>query len=176
MSWQIDNSHSHIQFSARHMMLSTVRGEFQAFNGSIDFDPNNLTNTSVAIEIDTDSISTRSADRDNHLKSPDFLSVADFPKMTFKSRRVEQRDADSGKLIGDLTIRNVTKEVALDVDYAGTVKSPRGQEVAGFSANTTINRKDWGLSWNAPLETGGLLVGEKIKIAIDLELVNVPDA
>lgn len=171
MSWQIDASHSHIYFTARHMMISKVRGQFETFNGAIDFDPNNVENTAVDISIDINSLTTNDEQRDNHLKSPDFLNADAFPVMTFKSTKVEQKDEDSGKLYGELTIRDVTQPVVLEVDYAGTAKSPWGTTSAGFSASTTINRKDWGVNWNQALETGGVLVGDKIKIEIELELV-----
>lgn len=171
MSWQIDSSHSHVYFTARHMMISKVRGSFESFDGTIDFDPENLTATNVDIKIDAASINTKNADRDGHLTSPDFLNAEEFPTLTFKSTKVEQADEENGKLYGDLTIKGITKPVVLDVEYAGIAKSPWGTTSAGFSATTSINRTDWGLSWNQALETGGVLVGEKIKIEIELELV-----
>lgn len=171
MSWQIDEAHSHIYFSVRHMMISKVRGSFEAFDGVINFDPENPTRTTVDISIDASSISTNNEDRDNHLKSPDFLNAAEYPTLTFKSTKVEQIDAENGRLYGNLTIRDITKPVVLDVEYAGTAKSPWGTTSAGFSASTTINRQEWHLTWNQALETGGVLVGDKIKIDIELELV-----
>lgn len=171
MTWKIDSAHSAIQFSVRHMMISKVRGNFENFSGTIDFDPDNMTNTSVDVTIDAASISTREAQRDGHLKSPDFLDAENYPAVTFKSSRVEQTGAKSGKLYGDLTIRTITRPVVLDVEYAGLAKSPWGTTSAGFSASTKINRKDWNLTWNQALETGGVLVGDEIAISIEVELV-----
>ena len=175
MTWQIDPAHSSIQFTVRHMMISKVRGNFEKFSGTIDFTEENPANSTVAVEIDAASINTREEQRDGHLKSPDFLNVAEFPTLTFKSTRVEPSSSDEGKLIGDLTIRDITKEVVLDVEYVGKAKSPWGTTSAGFSGSTTINRTDWGLTWNQTLETGGILVGDKIKIDIELELIEVAE-
>lgn len=171
MSWQIDSAHSHIYFSVRHMMISKVRGSFETFGGTVAFDQAAPENTAVNIQIDINSIQTRNADRDGHLKSPDFFDAEQFPTMTFVSTKVEQEDAHNGKLHGELTIKDVTKPVVLDVEYAGVAQSPWGTTSAGFSATAEINRTDWGLTWNQALETGGVLVGEKIKIEIELELV-----
>ncbi|MCB9444427.1 MAG: YceI family protein [Ardenticatenaceae bacterium] len=171
MTWQIDSAHSQISFSARHMMISKVRGRFENFSGVIDFDESNPAASTVNVEIEAASINTRVEDRDNHLRSADFLDAANHPKLTFAGKRVQVTGDNSGRLIGDLTIRGVAKEVVLDVEYAGQAKSPWGTTSAGFSASTTINRKDWGLEWNAALETGGVLVGDAINIDIELELV-----
>lgn len=171
MSWKIDPAHSQIQFAVRHMMISTVRGEFHDFSGTIDFDEDNPEETTVHVEIDAASIDTRTEDRDNHLRSPDFLNVEEYPTITFESTRVELIDEDSARLIGDLTIRGETQTVELDVEYQGMAKSPWGQVSAGFSATTRFNRKDWGLSWNQALETGGVLVGDEVKVNIEVELI-----
>jgi polyisoprenoid-binding protein YceI len=171
MNWKIDPAHSLIQFSVRHMMIATVRGEFERFTGVIDFNPEQPERTRVSVQIDADSINTRAADRDNHLRSPDFFDAASYPTIVFAGKRVEQTNTNRGKLVGDLTIRDVTREVVLEVEYAGLARSPWGQTSAGFSASTTINRKDWGLTWNHALETGGMLVGDTIKITIELELI-----
>ena len=176
MSWQIDSSHSHINFTARHMMISKVRGSFESFSGTVNFDEENQVNTTVDIVVDLTSINTQDAQRDGHLKSPDFFDVENYPTMQFVSTRVEQDDTHNGRLIGNLTIKGVTHEVALDVEYAGVAKSPWGTESAGFSANGSINRKDWGLTWNQTLETGGVLVGDKINLEIELELVKQAQA
>lgn len=176
MNWQIDPAHSHIAFSARHMMISKVRGRFENFSGTIDFNEDNPADSTINVEIDAASINTRADQRDDHLRSPDFLNVENFPTLTFVGKRVEVQNATSGKLIGDLTIRGVSKEVALDIEYAGQAKSPWGMYSAGFSASTSINRKDWGLEWNAPLETGGVLVGDAINIDIELELIKQTEA
>jgi len=171
MSWQIDHAHSHIQFSVRHMMISKVRGRFERFSGTVEFDEQNPTNSQVEVQIEAASIDTKNPDRDNHLRSPDFFNVDQYPYLTFKSTRVETIDDTHGRIIGDLTIRDVTREVVLEVEYAGQVKSPWGTTSAGFSAETKINRKDWGLNWNVALETGGWLVSDEITIDIELELV-----
>ena len=171
MSFQIDTGHSHIQFSARHMMISKVRGEFRKFSGSVNLDESNPANTTVDITIDAASLSTRDDARDGHLKSPDFLNAEAFPNLTFKSNRVEVTSANTAKLHGDLTIRGTSRPVVLDVEYSGKSKSPWGTENYGFEAHTKFNRKDWGLEWNVALETGGLLVGEEVTVDIELELV-----
>lgn len=176
MSWQIDSAHTHITFTARHMMISKVRGNFEQFSGSVNFDAANPTQTTVNIEVDLASVNTRDEQRDGHLKSPDFFDVEEYPTMSFNSSRVEQVDENNGRLYGQLTIKDITKEIVLDVEYAGIAKSPWGSESAGFSAHGSLNRKDWGLNWNQALETGGFLVGDKINIEIELELVKVTEA
>lgn len=176
MSWQIDPSHSHITFTVRHMMISKVRGRFEAFSGSVNFDEANPANTTVNIEVDLTSVNTRDEKRDGHLKSPDFFDVEKYPTMTFLSNRVEQIDAHNGRLYGNLTIKGISKEIVLEVTYAGTAKSPWGIVSAGFSARGAVNRKEWGLNWNQALETGGVLVGDEINIEIELELVEVAEA
>lgn len=176
MAWQIDTSHSDIQFSVRHMMISKVRGRFETFTGTVNFDENNPTNTTVNVEVDLNSINTRDEKRDGHLRSADFFNVESYPTMTFVSKKVEQTDEFNGRLIGDLTIRGITHEVALDVQYSGTAKSPWGTVSAGFSAKGKLNRKAFGLNWNAALETGGVLVGEEVEIGIELEIVKQPEA
>lgn len=175
MTWQIDYAHSHIYFTARHMMISKVRGRFEKWEGSVVFDESKPEQTAVNVTVDIASINTREQQRDDHLRSPDFFNASEFPQMTFKSTRVEKIDEDTAKLYGDLTIRGVTKEIVLDVEYAGQAKSPWGTFSAGFSATGSINRKDWGLTWNQTLETGGMLVGEKINIEVELELVKQPE-
>ena len=176
MTWQIDYTHSDISFSVRHMMISKVNGRFADWNGTIDFDPQNPANTTVDVTVQLASVDTREQQRDDHLRSPDFFDVANFPEMHFKSTNVEQDDDDEGKLYGELTIRGITKPVVLDVEYAGQAQSPWGTTSAGFSAEATLNRKDWELTWNQALETGGVLVSDKIKIAIELELVQQAEA
>jgi polyisoprenoid-binding protein YceI len=177
MSWQFDYNHSEIQFSVRHMMVSTVRGQFEKFTGTVQLDEKNPANSSVVIEIDPSSINTRSTDRDNHLKSPDFFDVANYPTITFKSTKIEQVDANHGKITGDLTIRGITKPVVVNVEYQGQSQNPFAPIInAGFSGTTTINRKEWGLTWNMGLETGGVLVGDDIKVAVEVELVKQVEA
>ncbi|MCS6907310.1 MAG: YceI family protein [Anaerolineales bacterium] len=171
MAWKIDPAHSEINFTVRHMMISNVRGRFERFEGTVEFDEQNPTRSSVEVKIEAASINTREPQRDAHLRSPDFLDVEKFPYITFKSKRIEVLDSNRGRIVGDLTIRDVTKEVTLEVEYNGTVKSPFGHTSAGFSATTTINRKDWGLQWNVPLEAGGWLVGETVHINIEIEMI-----
>jgi polyisoprenoid-binding protein YceI len=171
MAWQIDQAHSQIQFSVKHMMISTARGTFDRFSGTVEADEQNPAGAQVDVQIEAASINTREEKRDGHLRSPDFFDVENYPYITFKSTKVELSDESNGKLYGDLTIRDVTKPVVLDVEYAGQSKSPWGTISAGFSATTKINRKDWGLNWNVALETGGWLVAETVTISIELELV-----
>lgn len=171
MAWQIDSSHSSVNFSARHMMLATARGQFEKFSGTLDFDEANPAATSVDVTIEAGSVNTKDEKRDGHLKSPDFFDVEKFPTLSFKSKSVQVVDSNHAKLSGDLTIKGVSKPVVLDVEYHGQAKAPWGTTSAGFSASTKINREDWGLTWNAPLETGGVLVGKDIKIELELEAV-----
>jgi polyisoprenoid-binding protein YceI len=176
MAWVIDNSHSEIQFSVKHLGISTVRGQFKSFTGTVEADEANPTAAQVEVTIDASSILTGDEKRDGHLRSPDFFNVDEYPSITFKSTRVERTNDEHGKLYGDLTIKDITKPVVLDVEYAGQAKTPWGTTSAGFSASTKINRKDWGLNWNVALEAGGWLVGEEVKIAIELELAQQPEA
>ena len=171
MAWQIDSSHSSVNFSVRHMMLSTARGQFEKFSGTIEFDEANPAATAVDVTIEAASVNTKDEKRDGHLKSPDFFDVEKFPGLSFKSKNVQVIDSNHAKLNGDLTIKGISKPVVLDVEYHGQVKSPGGTTNAGFSASTKINREDWGLTWNAPLETGGVLVGKDIKIELELETI-----
>lgn len=171
MSWKIDSAHSEVNFTVRHMMISNVRGRFENFTGTVDFDEINPANTKVDVQIEAASISTRDAQRDGHLRSPDFLDAEKYPYLTFKSQRVEVIDAQHAHLIGDLTIRDVTREVTLEVEYSGMSQSPWGTINAGFTASTRISRKNWNLNWNVALETGGWLVSDEIKIDLELELV-----
>lgn len=175
MSWQIDPAHSQISFTVRHMMISNVHGRFEDFTGEVNFDETNPKNSSVEVKIATSSINTREAQRDAHLKSPDFLNSDKYPYITFKSKRLEKVDDSHGRIVGDLTIGDVNKEVVLEVEYAGQSKNPWGKISAGFEATTKINRKDWGLGWNVALETGGWLVGEMINVNIDLEMTKLSE-
>ncbi len=173
--WDIDVGHSAIHFWVRHMVISKVHGRFAKWSGSIELDPQDLTRSSVDVHIDTASIDTQVADRDTHLKSADFLDVANHPELAFASKRIEKL-GEGYRVTGDLTIRGVTREVTLDAEYAGLAKDPWGNQRAGFSAKTALDRRDWGLTWNAALETGGLLVGEKVEISIELEAVKAQAA
>jgi len=171
MAWVTDPSHTSVEFTARHMMLSKVRGEFQDVTVNLDLDEEHPEKAAVEAHIKTASINTRDAQRDGHLRSADFFKSDEFPEMVFKSTKVELTDKDTAKLHGDLTVRDVTKPVVLDVTYLGSSKSPFGTTNAGFEASTKINREDWGLTWNMALETGGWLVGKDITINIEAEFV-----
>jgi len=169
--WEIDSGHSGIHFSVRHMVVAKVRGQFARWSGTILAEDGDLARTSVEAVMDASSIETGVADRDAHLKSPDFLNVASYPALTFRSKGVERLGGDRLRVLGDLTIRGVSREVALDVEYAGRTKDPWGNERAGYSTTTRINRKDFGLNWNQLLETGGMLVGDEVTVSVELQLV-----
>ena len=169
MSWSVDPMHTQVEFSAKHMGIMTVKGQITGVQAMIDFNEDDFTASSVEATIDARTLSTHDKQRDGHLKSPDFLDVEQFPTITFKSTRIEHAAHDQYTMTGDLTIRDVTRPVSLEVVYSGQAKDPMGNMHAGFSAYTTINGKDWGLSWNVALETGGLLVGDQIKIALEIE-------
>mgnify|MGYP005854570399 CR=1 FL=1 len=170
-SWQIDPVHTNVEFAVRHLMVATVRGRFNSVAGTILLDEDDITRSSVAVQIDAASIDTREPQRDQHLRSPDFLDVAQFPTITFQSKRIEPRSDGRYSVIGDLTIRGVTREVVLDASLDGRVKDPWGNERLAVSAQTTINRKDFGASWNVALEAGGWLVGDAVQISIEAEAV-----
>lgn len=167
--WNIDPSHSTVGFVARHLVISKVRGSFRSFSGAITIGEQPL-ESSVTASIDMASVDTADENRDGHVKSEDFFDVAKFPTMTFTSTKVTQ-DGDDFEVIGDLTIKGVTRSVVLDLEFNGTSQDPWGGTRAGFSAETEINRKDFGLEWNVVMETGGVLVGEKIKIELDIQAV-----
>ena len=170
-TWKIDPAHSNAQFSVRHLMISNVKGEFTQVSGQIDFDPQNPETLSAEATIDVSTINTREPDRDKHLRSADFFDVANFPAISFKSKKAAKGHGGL-KLTGDLTIHGITHEVTLDVQGPTTpVKDPWGNTRVGASATTKINRKDFGLTWNQALETGGVLVGDEIRIMVDVELV-----
>jgi polyisoprenoid-binding protein YceI len=170
-TYSIDKSHSDVTFSIRHMVFAKVRGHFTEWTADLAFDPAAPGKSSVTASIEVGSIDTREEKRDGHLKSPDFFDAAKFPKMTFKSTKVEVPAPKHYKVTGDLTIRDVTRAVVLDVEELGSGKDPWGGTRTAFSAKTSIERSDFGLKWNQALETGGVLVGEKVEIEIDLEVV-----
>jgi len=176
MSWTVDQAHTAIEFSVRHMMISKVRGSFEQFEISVQADEDNPSASVVEAKIATASINTREAQRDAHLRSADFFNAEAFPHKVFRSKSFPMQGSSRGVLVGDLNIRDVTREVTLDVEYLGQAKSPWGAVSAGFTAAAKINRKDWGLEWNVALETGGLLVGEEVEIHIETELVKQPEA
>jgi polyisoprenoid-binding protein YceI len=171
MPWALDTVHSHVGFSVKHMMVATVRGQFKSYRGTLRLDENDFTRSSFEGEIDVASIDTGNADRDNHLRTNDFFDAPAHPTIAFKSTGVEAKGEGEYVVRGDLTVRGVTKPVALDVEFQGTSKNPYGKTVTGLSARGTINRKDFGMNFNALLETGGVAVGEKVKIEIDVEAV-----
>jgi polyisoprenoid-binding protein YceI len=171
MLWKTDASHTSITFVARHMMLAKVRGEFQDFAIDFDLDTEQPENATVEARMVAASIFTKDGPRDTHLKSADFLNAEAYPELVFKSSKIERTGDESAKLHGDLTIRDVTKPVVLDVTYLGSSKSPWGTTSIGFEARTKISREDWGLTWNVALETGGWLVGKEITIEIEAEFV-----
>ncbi|MGE5589428.1 MAG: YceI family protein [Bacillota bacterium] len=168
--WVLDPSHTLAEFSVKHMMIATVKGRFSGVEGVVYADLPDFTTAEVEATIDASTVDTREGQRDAHLRSADFFDVEKFPKITFKSKRID-RNGDDYRMIGDLTIRDVTREIALDVTFEGTGKDPWGNERAGFSATGKVDRKDFGLQWNTVLETGGVLVGDQVKIAIEAELV-----
>jgi polyisoprenoid-binding protein YceI len=170
-TWAIDPAHTHVEFAVKHLMISTVRGRFAGVSGTVITNDADPAKAIAEIDIDAASIDTREAQRDAHLKSADFFHVEEHPKLIFKSKRVTDIKGDAFKLIGDLTIHGVTREVALDVTSGGRGKDPWGGERAAFSATTAIKRSDYGLTWNQALEAGGFLVGDDIKISLDVELV-----
>jgi polyisoprenoid-binding protein YceI len=173
-TWKIDPAHSLVELSAKHMMITTVKGRFSELSGTITVDEENADRSAVEVEIDTASIDTGVQQRDEHLRSADFLDVEKHPKITFRSTRVEGAHAEPGdefRLIGELTIRGTTREVVLDVRYEGQGTDPWGGERASFSARGQIDRRDFDLTWNQALETGGILVGNRVKLEIEVQAV-----
>lgn len=167
--WAFDPAHTLIEFSVKHMMFTTVRGRFNQFNGSIAGNPDDPRSATCDVTIQAASIDTGNEDRDKHLRSADFLDVEKYPVITFKTTRVEAKSRDHFSVFGDLTIRDQTKEIELDVALNGIGQSPWGQRVASFTAETLITRQDWGLTWNVALEQGGVLVGNTAKVNIEIE-------
>ena len=168
--YAIDTSHSRLGFVARHAMVTKVRGHFTDFTATAHIDSENPAASSVELDIDVTSVSTGSPDRDGHLRSPDFFDVENFPAMTFRSTEVS-RDDDEWTITGDLTIKDVTRPVTIEFEETGSAVDPFGNTRVGFEGNVTVNRKDWGLSWNAALETGGVLVSEKVKLEFDISAI-----
>jgi polyisoprenoid-binding protein YceI len=175
MSWQLDNVHTHVGFSVRHMMVTTVRGQFRSYRGTVAIDPTDFTRSTFAGEIDVASIDTGNAQRDDHLRTSDFFDAPTYPTIAFTSTRIEAAGDGAFVVHGDLTMRGVTRPIALDVEYHGTSKNPWGKVVAGLSARATVNRKDFGVNYNALLEAGGVAISEKVKIEIDVE-AGAPEA
>jgi len=171
-AWKLDPAHTVVEFSAKHMMITTVRGRIAEVEGTIYTDERNPGKSSVDVTLKGASLDTRNDQRDQHLRSADFLNVEQFPEITFRSTRIEGGQ-ENFKLTGDLTIRDVTRPVTLDVEFGGKNKDPWGGERVGFSASAKIDRRDFGLTWNQALETGGLLVGNDIKISLEVQAVKV---
>lgn len=173
-TWQIDPNHSTVELAVKHMMFTTVRGRFKDVKGTIELDEQNPTSSTINVEIAAASIDTGAADRDTHLRSADFLDVETHPALTFRSKRVEgafAKEGDSFRITGDLTIRGTTKEVTLEGTYEGTGKDPWGGTRAGARATAKIDRRDWGLTWNQALETGGILVANDVRIELEVQAV-----
>jgi polyisoprenoid-binding protein YceI len=171
-TWTIDPAHSSIEFAVRHMMFTKIRGRFKEFSGTIScLDESNPTKAKVEATIDVASIDTGDANRDAHLRSAEFLDVEHYPSITFTSKRIDKKAEDQFNMVGDLTIRGITREITLDTTYNGRGTNPWGKEVAGFSASSTLNRRDFGLTWNVALETGGMLVGDNLEVDIEVEAV-----
>ncbi len=171
MAWMVDPAHTSVEFTAKHMMFTKVRGRFDKFSGTLNLDEQHPENSSVEGSIDVASIDTREPNRDAHLRSADFFDAEKYPTITFRSTRVEVTGVDRAKVYGDLTIKDVTRPIVLDAAVEGRGKDPWGNERWGLSARATVSRKDWGLTWNVALETGGWLVGDTINIEIEAEVV-----
>lgn len=169
--WHLDPSHSQAEFAVRHLMIATVRGHFHDITGTITGDPENWTEAKIEAAIGAASIDTRNEDRDNHLRSADFFEADKYPEIRFVSKEITEAGEGKYKVVGDLTIRDVTKEVALDTTFNGTAVDPWGGRRAGFSAEAVIDRTDFGLKWNQALETGGVLVGDTVRLRIEAEAV-----
>ena len=169
MAWTIDDAHTNVGFVARHMGLSKVRGVFTSFSGEVHGDSSDIGSVRGRVEVDMASVDTGNADRDAHLKSADFFDVDNHPSMIFEVKSVDP-ERDGYKVRGDLTIKGTTKEVELDYEHGGDSIDPFGNRKIGGSLTGTVNRRDWGLNWNVPLDTGGVLVSEKIKLEIDFQL------
>ena len=176
MSWKVDNAHTSLEFSTRHMMVSTVRGHFNDFSGEVELDPEDLTRSSAKAVIQVASIDTREERRDAHLRSADFFDVEKFPVITYQSGKIESRGDNRFLVEGELTIKDVTRKIELELEFLGFEGSPYGFKVAGFEATGKLSREDFGLTWNVALETGGWMVGDEIKLRIDAEADEVVEA
>lgn len=169
--YTIDPTHSRIGFVARHAMVTKVRGSFNDFNGSFTVDGENIANSSAKVTLKVDSIDTRNADRDNHLRGSDFLELDAYPEITFVSTEIKQAGETSFEVTGDLTVKGVTKSITIPLEYEGTAQDPFGNTRVGFEGSTTISRKEFGVTWNAALETGGVLVGDKVVLEFEVSAV-----
>jgi polyisoprenoid-binding protein YceI len=169
--WVIDPTHSSVDFSIKHMMISKVKGAFHSFDAEIEADPTDLTSSNILFTIDLGSIDTRNADRDAHLRSADFFNVEQNPKMTFQAINIVKTGEDEYDVTGNLTLNGVTRSETFKVTFEGAGKDPWGNEKAGFSAQGSVKRSNYGLTWNAALETGGVLVGDEVKVSIEIQAV-----
>ncbi|MCO6162242.1 YceI family protein [Flavobacterium sp. NRK F7] len=169
--WTIDSTHSEIGFKVKHMMFTNVSGKFDSYEGVIETEENDFSTAKVSFSAAINSINTSNVDRDNHLKSGDFFDAENFPNLTFKSSSFSKVNDHNYELTGTLTIKGTSKEVKLPVEFSGLMQDPWGNTKVGLNIEGKINRKDWGLNWNAALETGGVLVGEEVKLIIELQLV-----
>jgi|SRR5690625_4343560 len=169
-NWNVDATHTNVGFSVKHMMVTNVRGNFSGIEGTIEGDPNNLTDAKIKFNIDASTINTNNKDRDNHLRSDDFFDVEKYPNIIFESTEIVPVGDDEYDVIGDLTIKDVTKKTTFKVTRTGSGKNPWGVDVVGFEADTKISRKEFGLTWNQTLETGGVLVGDEINISVELQV------
>jgi polyisoprenoid-binding protein YceI len=175
-AWTIDPTHSSAEFAVRHLMITTVKGRFKEVRGTVHLDEADPERSRVEAEVDVASIDTGLEPRDAHLRSADFFDAANHPLLKFRSKHVVRADAQSAVVVGDLTIRGITREVPLTVEHVGTISDPWGGRRAGFAAEATINRKDFGLNWNQVLEAGGVVVGDKIRITLNVEVIQQPAA
>ena len=172
-TWKIDKMHSEVQFKARHLVISTVSGHFTEFDAGLEMEDDNIANASAWFTTDLSSISTNQPDRDNHLKSADFFDAENHPQIKFESTGFKKLDDNHYEMTGNMTIRGTTKEIKLNVEYGGTMVDPYGNTKAGYEITGSINRHDFGLTWNAVTETGGVVVGENIKLALNIQMVKV---
>ncbi len=175
MTWTLDPSHATLGFAVKHMVVTTVRGQFNEYQINADIDSDYLANSRATITIQANSLETRNSDRDGHLRSADFFDVENHPVITFDSRAIEQKGKSDYRITGDLTIRGITRTIVLDAEIHGPFTDPWGGNRLSLSANGKVNRKDFGLTWNAALETGGFMVGDEVKLSLEAELVKVAE-
>jgi polyisoprenoid-binding protein YceI len=173
-AWKIDRTHSYVGFSVMHMVVSKVKGQFNEFDGTVNFDGKDFATASVEVNVDPRTIDTGNERRDGHLKSSDFFAADSLPTMTFKSKKVIPGKSGAFQIIGELTMRGVTKEVTLDAQFNGSVTDPGGNTRAGFSATGRLNRQDWGVSWSKTLDAGGLVVSDEVQLVLEIEAISQP--
>lgn len=169
--WALDPAHTDVDFSIRHMMISKVKGAFESFSAEIEADPTDLTTAAITFTVDLESINTRNTDRDNHLRSADFFNVEETPKLTFVATSIVKTGENEYEMTGDVTLHGITRAETFDVTYEGSGKDPWGNEKAGFAVEGKLKRSDYSLTYNATLETGGVLIGDEVKISIELQAV-----